>query len=311
MSKTAGGSSTDIAAASDIATAFVEACAEELAAPKPGNVHVHAAGHRMTVADFFRSAEVSAPLLCRAGAPLGRRIRDAATATREAVGQNTNLGILLLCGPLAVAAERGETVNAVIAGSDLDDAQAVFDAIRIAQPGGLGSADRHDIRQPATVFLPEAMAEAAARDSVARQWTNGLADVFGTGMAAYEAARSRWADPSWAALAAYLAFLAAFPDSHVQRKHGPVVAAVVQREAARAGGELAGCADPLALLPRLLGWDAALKADGINPGTSADLTVATAFAWRLGARLYFPAGGPDDPLVPAGLQSAAHGASPP
>ena len=62
----------------------------------------------MTVADFIRSAEVSAPLLCRAGAPLGQRIRDAAAATRDAVGQNTNLGILLLCGPLAMAAERGE-----------------------------------------------------------------------------------------------------------------------------------------------------------------------------------------------------------
>ena len=31
----------------------------------------------------------------------------------------------------------------------------------------------------------------------------------------------------------------------------------------------------------LLAWDAALKTDGINPGTSADLTVATLFARRL------------------------------
>ena len=33
----------------------------------------------------------------------------------------------------------------------------------------------------------------------------------------------------------------------------------------------------------LLRWDAALKARGINPGTSADLTVATLFASRLSA----------------------------
>jgi triphosphoribosyl-dephospho-CoA synthase len=121
-------------------------------------------------------------------------------------------------------------------------------------------------------------------------------------VAAYEAARSRWADPSWAALAAYLAFLAAFPDSHVQRKHGPAVAAVVQRDAERAGGELAACADPLVLLPGLLGWDATLKAAGINPGTSADLTVATAFAWRLSRRSYFVAG---DSRSTAGVQKAA------
>jgi triphosphoribosyl-dephospho-CoA synthase len=31
----------------------------------------------------------------------------------------------------------------------------------------------------------------------------------------------------------------------------------------------------------LLAWDAALKAKNINPGTSADLTVATLFAHRL------------------------------
>ena len=35
------------------------------------------------------------------------------------------------------------------------------------------------------------------------------------------------------------------------------------------------------VMPALLAWDAELKAAGINPGTSADLTVATLFAHRL------------------------------
>jgi triphosphoribosyl-dephospho-CoA synthetase len=354
-----------------IAAAFVEACLEELAAPKPGNVHIHAPGHRMTVEDFARSAEVSAPLLCRPGARLGRRILDAATATREAVGQNTNLGILLLCGPLAMAAERradsrvherrhsanaswrssswpspswpspswpglsgppiaaraatggpdqpghdqenepghdekskpgrdeenesghdeesepghaGErrprpigtgAVHAIIAASDLADAEAVFAAIRLANPGGLGSAPRHDVRQPATVTLPEAMARAAGRDSIARQWSNGFADILGLGLATYAAARASGAEPPDASLAVYLAFLSAFPDSHVTRKHGAAVAAELQREAALVAGGRKALADMLA-------WDAQLKAAGINPGTSADMTVATAFAWRLG-----------------------------
>jgi triphosphoribosyl-dephospho-CoA synthase len=38
---------------------------------------------------------------------------------------------------------------------------------------------------------------------------------------------------------------------------------------------------PAALLPDLLTWDTLLKERGINPGTSADLTVATLFAHRL------------------------------
>jgi triphosphoribosyl-dephospho-CoA synthase len=314
-----------------IGAAFLGACLEELAAPKPGNVHIHAPGHRMTVEDFARSAEVSAPLLCRPGAPLGRRILDAATATHEAVGQNTNLGILLLCAPLAMAAEgeamRGtalpvmagagppstplrepapkgvdgppprtmtverqchtpgdwtlprQAIRAIIAASDLADAEAVFAAIRLANPAGLGSAERHDVRQPATVTLLEAMAEAAGRDSIARQWANGFADIFGLGVSTYDSARAAGADGPGASLAVYLAFLSAFPDSHVARKHGAAVAAELQREAARVMADIAARADKL---PRLLAWDRELKAAGVNPGTSADLTVATAFAWSLG-----------------------------
>ncbi len=274
-----------------IEAAFLAACAEELSAPKPGNVHVHAAGHGMSVADFARSAAVSAPLLCAPGAPLGRRIRDAAAATRDAVGQNTNLGILLLCGPLAMAAEcrvadLRQAVVRVIAASDLADAEDVFAAIRIARPGGLGTAARHDVNAPAAVRLGEAMAEAASRDSVARQWSHGFADVFGGGMDAYAEGRARWPSlggnhPAWAAVMAYLHFLAGFPDSHVQRKHGAAVAAGLQSESRRFAGEFSACTDPRTLLPGLLAWDAVLKADGINPGTSADLTVATAFAWHL------------------------------
>jgi triphosphoribosyl-dephospho-CoA synthase len=41
------------------------------------------------------------------------------------------------------------------------------------------------------------------------------------------------------------------------------------------------CGAPDLLLSDLLGWDATLKRRGINPGTSADLTVATLFAYRL------------------------------
>ena len=41
--------------------------------------------------------------------------------------------------------------------------------------------------------------------------------------------------------------------------------------------------DPEGIADGLLGWDAALKARGINPGTSADLTVATVFASSLAA----------------------------
>jgi triphosphoribosyl-dephospho-CoA synthase len=182
------------------------------------------------------------------------------------------------------AAVTRRALRDVIVSSTLDDAEAVFAAIRIANPAGLGSAERHDVHLPATVTPAQAMAEAADRDSIARQWSNGFADVLGIGLEAYETARARRADPPDAALAAYLTFLAAFPDSHVERKHGADAAAAVRRSAAVVRGDLERCAELLEMLPELLAWDVALKAEGINPGTSADLTVATAFAWRLGLR---------------------------
>ncbi len=210
----------------ELEQAFRAACADELAAPKPGNVGMHAAGHGMTADDFLTSAAVSAPPLCASGTSLGERIFGAIAATRAAVGQNTNLGIVLLCAPLARAAEVSEpdlraALQRVLDESDVADADSVFRAISLAAPGGLGDAPRHDVRAPATVPLGVAMAEAADRDRVARQWVTGFADVLGPGLAAYEAARARWPDPRWAPLAVYLRFLAAFPDSHIARKFGP------------------------------------------------------------------------------------------
>jgi triphosphoribosyl-dephospho-CoA synthase len=87
--------------------------------------------------------------------------------------------------------------------------------------------------------------------------------------------------PRWATLAVYLGFLSAFPDTHIVRKYGVEVAEATRRRAAWLREQLVSSASPDDLLPDLLAWDAALKHDGINPGTSADLTVATLFAHRL------------------------------
>ena len=45
--------------------AFVAACETELRALKPGNVHVYADGHGMSVDDFRASAIAAADPLCR------------------------------------------------------------------------------------------------------------------------------------------------------------------------------------------------------------------------------------------------------
>lgn len=264
---------------------FEAACRAELAALKPGNVHVYAPGHGMEVAQFEAAATAAAGPLSASGAPVGSRIEQAVAASLAVAGCNTNLGILLLCAPLLMAAEAPadrpfpERVAAVLDALTLEDAQAVFRAIAAANPGGLGDADE-DVRAPARVPLRAAMAAAADRDLIARQYAGGFAEVFTLGL---PVAAPHRGDPAQAAQAVYLAFLQAFPDSHIGRKFGLATAQAVREEARAVCTGLEGLseADRTA---RLLAFDAHLKARGLNPGTSADLTVASLLADALMAR---------------------------
>ena len=274
----------------EIAAAFIAACRDELDAPKPGNVHVFAEGHRMTAADFERSAAAAAAPLAAKGQRVGRRILDAIEATAAAVGSNTNLGIILLCAPLAAAAEsrprdlRG-ALHEVLATLDVQDADHAFRAIVRASPAGLGRSERHDVFAPATVSLRAAMAEAADRDRIAQQYVTDFADVFTVGESRFAQSLAASADRRLAILSVFLTFLAAFPDSHILRKHGAGAAEETRRRANEFRARLHASAQPEELLADLLMWDAALKDSGINPGTSADLTVATLFAHRLNEHL--------------------------
>jgi len=269
-----------------IASAFEEACRDELNSPKPGNVHVFAGGHRMTVTDFECSAAAAIGPLTAVGQSVGTRIFGAVAAGIEAVKSNTNLGIILLCAPLAAAAEtlpfdlKG-SLSGVLKELDLEDAELAFRAIVRASPGGLGRVERHDVYAPATVNLREAMAESAGRDRVALQYVTDFADVFGFGEPLFATMLADLPDRRLATLATYLGFLTAFPDSHIIRKHGLTVAEQTRREASKLVAQVQSAKRLEDILPGILVWDAALKRANINPGTSADLTVATLFAHRL------------------------------
>ena len=261
----------------EIGAAYELACRLEIKALKPGNVHVFAGGHNMTVDQFLISARVSSGPLTDPELSVGARILESVRATREAVGTNTNLGIILLCGPIATAsAMKGEdlrgNLRSVLNSLSLDDSRAVFEAIVLASPGGLGTAGEHDVREEPQVGLLQAMGAAANRDSIARQYVTGFRDIFETGLPALESVRP--VGGMWPAISAYMAFLSAFPDSHIARKNGVDVAEAVRQQASelrQALEEAEGEQDRIRLLT---GFDRKLKEQGLNPGTSADLTVA-------------------------------------
>jgi triphosphoribosyl-dephospho-CoA synthase len=272
-----------------IQLAYEGACQREIEALKPGNVHLFAHGHGMSAEHFLVSASVSALPLTDPDLPVGQRILEAVRATHHAVGTNTNLGIILLSAPLACAAElKGElreNLGSVLDRMTIGDTQAVFEAIVLASPGGLGSADEYDVREEPKVHLLEAMREAAGRDRIARQYVTRFEDVFGTGLTALEAALSRGEHGMWPTVFAYMAFLASFPDSHVARKYGAEVAGQVREEATAVQMSLESAGDEAARIQLLMEFDRRLKARGLNPGTSADLTVACLLVHTLGVQL--------------------------
>ena len=277
----------DYHAPNPVAGAVWRACIEELEAPKPGNVSFASSGHGMEAADFVASARCTADVLGTPGLSLGERILQSVEATRATVGCNTNLGIVLLCAPLAQAALEGvpgrplrARLGRVLAAAGIDDTERVFAAIRLAAPAGLGASRRHDVQSPATAPLLAVMREAGDRDRVARQYARCFEDVFEFGLGELARGHARWSGVS-AVVAIYLAFLARFKDSHIERKLGGVAAEGVRLEASRLVESLESSKSPEMNVEELARFDRSLKRRGINPGTSADLTVATLLAGNL------------------------------
>lgn len=277
----------EAAAADRIADAFREACLDELGALKPGNVHRFAEGHSMTLAHFEASARAAAPAIAAPGLRVGQRILKAIEATREAVGLNTNLGIVLLSAPLVAAVwrpERGglrERVAAVLDALDRNDAEQAYRAIRLAVPGGLGRSAAEDVASPPAATLKQAMALAADRDCIARQYVTGFAGVFEVGLPRFKEALASGLPREEAVAAIHLRFMARFPDTLIQRKYGAATAEAVRGEADLLDRDWLWRGSWLERRRRLLAFDSKLKSRALNPGTSADLTVACLLAHRL------------------------------
>jgi len=263
------------------------ACLWEVACPKPGNVHRGADFENLGLFDFLASAVAILPAMDQAPSqPLGQTILQAVTATRAAAGTNTNLGTILLLAPLAsvpLGRDLQTGAREFAQQTTLEDAIAVYQAIRLAEPGGLGQVDQADIQQNPDLPLHAAMALAADRDSIARQYVTSFGDIFQGILPDLEAGLARgWTIPE-SVVDAHVRQMTRQPDSLIARKCGPEVARDSARRASyvvAAGGP--ENADYHAAMGDLDFW---LRSDGHrrNPGTTADLIAASLFAaLRLG-----------------------------
>jgi triphosphoribosyl-dephospho-CoA synthase len=161
--------------------------------------------------------------------------------------------------------------------ADQDDLDWLFRAIRLAAPGGLGESDKYDVFQTPAGQLLEVMAHAAERDMIARQYATGYADLFDFALPRLRGYEHRWQNRQWVITGLFLSILTRFPDTHIQRKHGLSKATEISLHAAKLEEGLYRVRKPEHYHLRLLKADQEFKRKGINPGTSADMTVATLF----------------------------------
>jgi triphosphoribosyl-dephospho-CoA synthase len=272
------------------------ACVLEVVSPKPGNVDRQHDFHDTRFEDFLLSAISIGPAMQSAGrVGVGRTILRAIQDTRRMVTSNTNLGIVLLLAPLAKAcfnankvkfkhssAEAG--VNAIrkelaiiLKDLSIQDARLAYQAIRLAQPGGMGHLEQGDISQEPDITLLQAMELVRDRDSIAREYVTGFEITFEIAYPALQGAWEALDDPYKAIVQAYLTILSRVPDTLIGRKRSPELARQVSRRAQvilDAGGIFS-----VEGRQAMAAFDLELRDanHSMNPGTTADLTAAAAF----------------------------------
>lgn len=286
----------------------------EVSADKPGNVNLVVGFEGTNHAHFFASAVAAAPHFKRAAdqgmavssgklkvmdVGLGSIIRDCvADVNAWQSGGNTLLGTILLLCPMAVAAgmsrmknqsgvfelsELRENLRLVTEYSTPEDAVAVYEAIAIAKPGGLGKVPDLDVKDPNSInrILKERISLyrvfqiASSYDRVCSEWVKNYPITFEFAYPYLMAQISENRDPSVAITHTFLKVLSEYPDTFIARKVGLEKAKEVS---AMAGDVLRhGGLKTLVGREKLREFDAYLRRHDskLNPGTTADIIAAT------------------------------------
>jgi len=284
---------------------------EVSAYPKPGNVHRTFDFTETRYEHFLASAVAVSPHLRRAArrgvdifkksiapeqAGVGETIKDAVSDVAAwQHDKNTLLGSIMLLSPMAVAAGitlAGKSsfsagtfrrhLKSVVESTTSEDAVHVYDAIRIAQPGGLGKAPKLDVADQGSktkilaeeISLHEVFKISAPWDSVAAEWVNNFHITFDIGYPEFKCAMKETGDINTATVQTFLRILSDVPDTLIARKAGKRKAEWASnkaKEIMKAGGMMNSIGrESVFELDRKL-HDAGHR---LNPGTTADLTSA-------------------------------------
>jgi len=258
---------------------------EVASTPKPGNVD-RERDHEDLRFDHFLAGAVGArdglAAMADPAVGVGEAFERAVAGMSQQQGGNTQFGALLNLAPLVRAGADGDRaltpggVAAVVEGTGVDDAAGfyrAFEHVDVAvrdPPEGLApldvrrGADAVETVRERDLSLADVMELSADRDGVAREWVEGHERT----VRAADAIRERDGPITDRAAAVYLELLSREPDTFVVDTHGHEVAHSVMTRAqeAREGG------------PELVeAFAEALVAEGVNPGTTADIVAGALF----------------------------------
>jgi triphosphoribosyl-dephospho-CoA synthase len=271
------------------------ACLLEVSAEKPGNVTPSHDFKDTKYQDFLISAvAIGKAFRNVSNASVGETILQAVKDTRSLTNVNTNLGIILLLAPIAKAYSYGEmpelkmNLKHVLNNLSIDDAKLVYEAIRIACPGGMGKIEDHDINDTdVNITLLEAMEQAKEKDSIAREYTTGYKIILEIGLPAFKDALKKVGIFSDAVIQTFMTILSQVPDTLIARKSGMDKAKDIANHAAdaiKSGGIFNEIGrNKIKNLNTLLcrGEKSIAPNNRLNPGTTADLTAAVLFVYLM------------------------------
>jgi triphosphoribosyl-dephospho-CoA synthase len=167
-------------------------------------------------------------------------------------------------------------LQAVLANLSDRDSNDIYQAIRLAKPGGLGQSEQMDVTGPAPTSIMEAMRIASSWDDVALQYATGFELVFQISdrLSTY---RREGADWTTSVRRLQIELLSERRDSLIARKLGGRIADQV-REQAKLVMESGAYGSP-SYEAKWAEFDGYLRDDGHkkNPGTIADLLAAGIF----------------------------------
>ena len=271
----------------NLQNAYLFACRKDIELIKPGNVNIKSPHSDTNAEDYLESSLLSSKELFKPDYSLGERILNSIKITRSKIKTNTNLGIILLCAPIIHACiyfnnlTLREGIKKTLSTSTVKDTQDLCMAINISAPGGLGTREIYDTASKPTVNILEIMNHSASYDRISYQYSHDYSDIFDFIIPRLVFLNKKHNSLDISLSLMFMEILAKIPDSHISRKFDDKIAKKTSNNASDLLKILDREYSPDYLADRLNNLDYEYKKKGINPGTTADLLVASLMIFNI------------------------------